>query len=184
MTTKLKQQNLALKKEIRRLKQLVYIDFLTKIYNRRAFEEMLKNACKEISWESENKNKRKISSAFTLLLIDIDDFKKYNDKHGHFKGDLVLKKLAKLLKENVRSTDVVARWGGEEFVVILRGTTLLNAKTKAELIFKQIQKQLPVTVSIGIVQVNSKITPHQVFRKVDRALYKAKKLGKDQIVLV
>lgn len=180
----LEKENQKLKKKIEDLKDLVLLDFLTKIYNRHAFADFLKKSYKEINWSKKQKSRRKQLSQFSILLLDIDDFKKFNDKFGHLYGDKILKKTAKFLEETVREFDIVARWGGEEFAIILRGTTLEQAKNKAEFILEQARKELPITFSIGVVQSNPKHTGKNLFEKVDKALRKAKEQGKDQVVVV
>jgi len=179
----LKKENQKLKKEIEKLKDLVTVDFLTKLYNRRAFSGFLQRVCREIKWSVKYKTRRQQRTQFSLLLIDIDDFKKLNDEFGHLYGDKILKKTAKLLKESVREFDIVSRWGGEEFPIILQGTNLNQAKKRAKTILKKAQKELPVTFSIGVIQSNPKYSPEQIFEKVDKALFKAKEKGKNQIII-
>jgi len=180
----LEKENKRLKKKIDDLKDLVLLDFLTKIYNRHAFENFFKKSYKEINWTKNHKSKRRHISQFSILLIDVDDFKKFNDEFGHLHGDKILKKTAKLLEKCVREFDIVARWGGEEFAIILRGATLEQAENKAEFILEQARKKLPITFSIGAIQLNPKHTADEVFKRVDKALFKAKKMGKDQIVTI
>jgi diguanylate cyclase (GGDEF)-like protein len=180
----LEKENTRLKKKIDDLKDLVLLDFLTKAYNRHAFADFLKKSHKEIQWTKSHKSRRRQLSQFSILLIDIDDFKKFNDNFGHLHGDKILKKAAKLLEECVREFDIVARWGGEEFAIILRGATLEQARNKAEFILEQARKRLPITFSIGAIQSNSKYTADQMFKRVDKALFKAKEKGKDQIVTI
>ena len=180
----LEKENKRLKKKIDDLKDLVLLDFLTKAYNRHAFSDFLKKSYKEIKWAKDHKSRRKQVSQFSLLLIDIDDFKKFNDKFGHLHGDKILKKAAKFLEESVREFDIVARWGGEEFAIILKGATLEQAKNKAEFILDQARKKLPITFSIGIIKSDTKYSADQMFKKVDKALYKAKEKGKDQVVTI
>jgi len=179
----LKKENQKLKKQIEKLKDLVTLDFLTKVYNRRAFSDFLKRAYKEVKWTKIHRTRRKQISQFSLLLIDIDDFKKFNDKFGHLYGDKILKKAAKFLEDSIREFDIVARWGGEEFAIILRGANLNQAKNKAEFILEQSRKKLPITFSIGVIQSNPEHSAKQTFEKVDKALRNAKKKGKDQIVI-
>jgi len=176
-----KKENLALKREIKNLKSLVWLDFLTRVYNRQAFYNLIKASCREISFAKKHRNRRRGISEFSLILFDIDDFKKYNDEHGHLSGDRILKKTAALIKNSVREMDLVARWGGEEFVAILRGTKSAQAKRKAEFILSEARKKLPVTLSAGLAQSNPKYTPAEMFKKADRALYRAKRLGKDRV---
>lgn len=179
----LKKENEKLKKEIEKLKDITTIDFLTKLYNRRAFNQFLQRACQSIKWSVKHKTRRQQRTQFSLLLIDIDDFKKFNDEFGHLYGDKILKKAAKLLKESVREFDIVCRWGGEEFPIILRGTNLEQAQKRAKIILKKAQKELPITFSIGVIQSNPKYSANQIFEKVDKALFKAKEKGKNQIIV-
>lgn len=179
----LKKENLKLKDEVEKLKDLITLDFLTKIYNRRAFSNFLKKIYKEIKWTTTHKTRRRQISQFSLLLIDVDDFKKFNDEFGHLYGDKILKKTAKFLEDTVREFDIVARWGGEEFAIILRGTSLEQAKIKANFILEQARKKLPITFSIGLIQSNPKNSAKELFEKVDKALRRAKKKGKDQVVI-
>ena len=180
----LKKENEQLKQEIERLKDLVTVDSLTRIYNRHAFNHFLKSACREVKWTAEHMSRRQRREYFSLLLIDIDDFKKLNDKFGHLYGDKVLKGVAKFLTNSVRDFDIVARWGGEEFAIILQETTLEQAKNKAESILKNAPKKLPVTFSIGVIASNPKYSATQLFKKVDKAVYRAKKSGKNQVVVI
>lgn len=179
----LEKENIRLKKEIEKLKELITVDFLTKVYNRRAFSEFLEHACREVKWTDKHQNYRQRKEYFSLLLIDIDDFKKFNDKFGHLYGDKILKKVAELLKKSVRDFDIVARWGGEEFVIILQEANLNQAQKKAEIILKNARKKLPITFSVGVIQSNPKYSASQIFKKVDKATYKAKERGKDQVVV-
>lgn len=179
----LEKENIWLKKEVEKLKELITVDFLTKVYNRRAFSEFLEHACGEVKWTAEHNNHRHREEFFSLLLVDIDDFKRFNDKFGHLYGDKILKNVAKFLKSSVRDFDIVARWGGEEFAIILQETSLDQAKKRAETILRNSRKKLPVTFSIGVIKSNPKYTAGQIFGKVDKATYRAKERGKNQIVI-
>jgi diguanylate cyclase (GGDEF)-like protein len=179
----LKKENKQLGEEIEKLKDLVTIDFLTKIYNRHAFSHFLKSACKEVKWTAEHMSRRQRREHFSLLLIDVDDFKKFNDEFGHIYGDKILKKVANFLSSSVREFDIVARWGGEEFAIILQEANLEQAKNKAQTILKNAQKKLPVTLSIGVIESNPNYTPSQIFKKVDKAVYQAKEQGKNRVIV-
>jgi len=179
----LKRENQKLKREIKKLEKLTVIDFLTRLYNRRFFTQFLQRACREVKWTNEHRTRRRRGDYFSLLLIDIDDFKNFNDKFGHLYGDKILKKSAKFLQKSVRDFDIVARWGGEEFAIILQEATLDQARKRAEIILKNAQKKLPLTFSIGITQSNAKYTARQLFHKADKAVYRAKKQGKNQVVV-
>jgi len=179
----LKKENKELKKEIKKLNRLITVDFLTKLYNRRAFSQFFKTVYKELKLATKYKTRRSQKSQFSLIIIDIDDFKKFNDKFGHLYGDKILKKVAKFLKGSVRNFDIVARWGGEEFTIILKGTNLSQAQKRAKIILERAREYLPITFSIGVTQCNPECSLRQTFEKVDKALLKAKKHGKNQIVV-
>ena len=179
----LTKENQGLKKEIGKLKELITVDFLTKVYNRRAFSQLFKRACKETKWANKYKTRRQRGNFFSLILIDIDNFKQFNDKFGHLYGDKILKKVAKFLQNSVRDFDIVARWGGEEFTIILRDADLEQALKRAKNILIRARKYLPVTFSMGVIQSNPKYSSNQLFNKVDKAVFKAKKQGKNQIVM-
>lgn len=181
MLKNIKKENQRLNKKIKALEKLVWIDFLTQVYNRRAFATFIRGACREVAWTKKHKTRRKLKPFFSLLLIDLNGFKAFNDKFGHLAGDQILKKTAKLLKKTVREFDVVARWGGDEFAIILRQTNLTQAKKKAEFLVEQANKKLPVTLSVGITQSNPNYSSAKFFKTADQALYQAKKSGKNQI---
>lgn len=168
-----------------KLRNISLIDGLTNIPNRRCFDEAL-----EREWDRMARN----STNLSLLLLDIDHFKAYNDTYGHLQGDECLKIIAKLLKESVnRASDIVARYGGEEFVVILPETTVKGAKQIANNIRKQIEDlRIPninskvkpyVTVSIGIANmIPSSISKYEeLIKNSDKALYNAKENGRNRI---
>lgn len=179
----LQKENQELKKEIEKLKNLVTIDFLTKLYNRRAFSQFLQRICREVKWTTKHHTRRQRGDYFSFLLIDIDNFKKFNDDFGHLYGDKILKKAADFLKDSVRDFDIVARWGGEEFAIILQEATLKQATKRAEIILKNSQKKLPITFSIGVIQSNPKYSAKQIFEKADKALRKAKNKGRNQVMV-
>ncbi|AXH13142.1 diguanylate cyclase [Halarcobacter bivalviorum] len=160
------------------LEEVAATDYLTKIYNRQKFESFLEY---EI-----NKLNRYDNGSFTLLLVDIDHFKRINDSYGHLKGDSVLKEFAKILKLSSRQSDVVARWGGEEFVVLLPHTgveeaILVAEKLRSTVEIHDFKDNLELTCSIGISQFHKDDTKREVFNRADNALYKAKALGRNRI---
>jgi len=134
----------------RQLSELAETDSLTEVRNRRYFDELLD---REIKGHSRRKN-----SHLSLMMIDIDHFKLLNDRLGHLAGDTVLRELAKMLRENVRETDTVARFGGEEFVIVMPDTHLDGAAYHAEVLRKKIEARpfpgpagpVRTTVSIGV----------------------------------
>ena len=131
-------------------------------------------------------------SNISLMLIDLDDFKKMNDTYGHAAGDLVLVHIAEILSTSVRNSDLVARWGGEEFVVCLPETDLENAQQLAGRLRQEIETtrfrygsdEIRVTASFGICQFEEADTEKSVFEKADRCLYAAKAQGKNCVVTV
>lgn len=156
-------------------------DNLTKLYNRQKFNEELE---KEILRENRYQHR------LTIIMFDIDDFKVVNDTYGHDVGDVVLVKISQVVKQSVRSTDIVARWGGEEFMVLLPETTIEEAKTIAEHVRKNVAEvsfeefQSNVTISLGISEyIVKKDTKESMLKNVDLALYEAKKTGKNKVVV-
>lgn len=165
----------------KRLKELSIRDELTQIYNRRY---ILKKLTSEI--EKPNEGGRPLS----ISLIDIDHFKKINDTFGHMVGDEVLRSIAEMLQENLRSGDYVGRYGGEEFLIILPNTELEEALEAIQRVKTKINrlvweaKELRTTFSGGIVEINSKKTHFklkEVIVEVDKLLYRAKNNGRNRI---
>lgn len=166
-----------LEKNIDLLYEIATIDEKTGVYNHKFFDTISR-----IEFE-----KAKRGKDLSILIVDIDNFKKLNDTYGHFFGDKVLKKLADVLKENVRKYDIVARFGGEEFFVLFPETNLKKSKIVARRIMNSIRnenllKKYNVTVSGGIVDYKDKDTFAKMKLRADKALYKAKKEGKDRII--
>jgi diguanylate cyclase (GGDEF)-like protein len=161
--------------------ELSVTDPLTQLHNRRFFEEYLD---REINRLGRN------GDGFCLLVIDIDDFKMLNDSYGHAAGDEFLKQIARTMKESVRETDLIARFGGEEFVVVLNGTDIRGATLLAEklrtnvaessFIVDDSMRPRRATVSIGLAKYKGSRT--DLFNSADAALYRAKDSGKDCVV--
>ncbi|MDP2831531.1 MAG: diguanylate cyclase [Candidatus Omnitrophota bacterium] len=154
------------------LVDLAVRDGLTGLFNRRYFNEL-------ISVEI-NRLKRS-PAALSLLMLDIDNFKNYNDTQGHQAGDVLLKDAAKVFKNSVRPADIVCRYGGEEFIIILPQTEKKAATIVAERLRVQVGLYLPTTVSIGIASVPE--DAHEIsalIEKADSALYQAKAAGKNK----
>ncbi len=160
-------------------------DGLTNLYNYRFFIRELK---KEVA------RTKRYKTPFSLLMIDIDYFKEYNDLHGHVEGDNVLRAISRLLELNTRQTDVVARYGGEEFAIILPGITKKKALPLAEKL-RSLVKVYPfpdkvhrvpcrLTISIGIAGCPEDSNDHvELVRMADAALYEAKQSGRDKVCL-
>ena len=126
---------------------------------------------------------------FSIILIDIDDFKMVNDTYGHDVGDYVLQTLSNILKENVRISDIVSRWGGEEFIIICSNTDLGDCKVIAENLrvlveetnFEKVGRK---TISLGITQFYQNDDAKSIFKRADDALYKAKTTGKNKVCAI
>jgi diguanylate cyclase (GGDEF)-like protein/PAS domain S-box-containing protein len=174
------------KRKIKKLEKAIYTDELTGVYNRRFFNLKLNE-----EGNLNSKNEKPLS----LLVIDIDYFKKYNDTYGHQKGDACLTLVAQALKSNVRETDPVCRIGGEEFCVILSNTRKEIAISIAKNLCKKIEGlKIPhtksnvskyVTISIGVSTISgtdfTQIEQNELFSLADQALYKAKESGRNQV---
>lgn len=154
-------------------------DKLTDLYNRHFGEKLLNQAHAEASAHT---------GLLSLLVCDIDHFKSINDRHGHLAGDRVLRDFAHILKSTVRGTDAMIRWGGEEFVVVLKGCPLPAAMDLAERIRAKLHNYQDaevdkVTVSIGVSHLNPDETLESFFNRGDAALYDAKHQGRDRVAV-
>ena len=167
------------------LRELSITDSLTGLFNRRYFEERF--------YEELHRSERH-NLTFSLTMLDIDDFKLFNDTEGHLAGDEILKSISCIAKDNLRIIDVIARFGGEEFAIIMPQTEKPEALQVAERIRNSIKEQIPklwndfpmdaVTVSIGIATYPSDGKDRKdIIRSADKALYRAKMEGKDRTVL-
>lgn len=155
-------------------------DEKTGLYNNKFFENIL-----EMEIEKAQRGNQKLS----LFIIDIDFFKKVNDKYGHIKADELLARLAKVLKKQLRKSDVAARFGGEEFFILLPETNLEKAKKITSRIRSAIRldkmlKKHGITVSGGLTQYKKKDTKKKLKTRADKALYQAKKAGRDRFVVL
>jgi len=164
-------------RDMERFKHLAETDRLTGLFNKGKFNEVLK---KEI--ERAKRYKRPLS----LIIFDIDHFKRINDTYGHKVGDEVLRELAKVIKSIIRKTDFVVRWGGEEFVILAPETDLDGALKLAEKLRQTVEKhQFPtvknVTISLGVAQYIDEETPEEFIIRADMALYKAKENGRNRV---
>ncbi|WP_424768390.1 diguanylate cyclase [Paenibacillus sp. sgz302251] len=157
------------------LETLALTDELTGLNNRRYFQESL---VANIALYN------RVQLPFSILLLDIDHFKRINDTYGHPVGDKILQKLAKLIKFESREVDIVARYGGEEFVIILPNTNQSGAVQAAERCRKTIEKaswddEYFITVSIGVATISHGDNDHTLLVKADRALYASKSSGRN-----
>jgi diguanylate cyclase (GGDEF)-like protein len=165
----------------RQLQEMASKDGLTGVFNRRHYEERLAEAVVR---------SRRHGVSLTMLMIDLDYFKACNDQHGHETGDQVLKDVAATLVEGVRAADLVARWGGEEFAVLLdAGCSEEEGMAVAEKLRSRVAERSQgglrpgkVTISIGVASGQDLGTGSQLFRDADFALYRAKQLGRNRVV--
>jgi diguanylate cyclase (GGDEF)-like protein len=178
-------------KKIKKLEFLAYFDELTKVYNRRGFLKEVEKIFKAVIYKRKDIERRTgYKIPFSIIFLDIDNFKMFNDYFGHKMGDLVLQKVAKVLKENLRDSDVIGRWGGEEFVVALIGCDLKSAQKVAEELRKKIEKifvkykkeRVNITASLGVVSYSNEKTLSDLIHKADKAMYKAKEQGKNMVI--
>jgi diguanylate cyclase (GGDEF)-like protein len=154
-------------------------DTLTGAFNRQGIEEAIRIGLWE--WRSQKK-------PLSLVLMDIDHFKNINDEHGHMIGDHVLSTLSNLVKQHIRTNDLFARWGGEEFVLVCRDTKIEQASLIADKIRELIASyafndNIQVTASFGVATLNANETLEQLFNNADKALYKAKDQGRNRVVV-
>jgi len=163
----------------RRLEKAASTDRLTGIYNRNAFDILyaqLINDC------------RRNSVPFSMILFDIDNFKPVNDQHGHLAGDAVLKMITMLVKSRIRASDMFFRWGGEEFLLLLKGSDVAETYRLAETLRQSIharpvtydEKDIVVSISLGVAEFRSGETEDQLLKRVDEALYAAKQNGRNR----
>ena len=165
-----------------RTRRLASTDGLTEIYNHRTFQERL---------SQEIARANRYSRPLSLLMIDVDRFKVYNDTYGHPHGDIVLQDLARLLREMSRTSDTVARYGGEEFAVILPETDSVNAQKIGQRLREQVerypfrgQELMPggtLTISIGVATHVAAGSKDVLLQAADRALYTAKREGRNRV---
>lgn len=183
-TNELKTINSELLKEIgdrkkaeETLEKLATTDPLTTLFNRRKFDELLKY---------EMERNRRYRTGLSLIFCDIDHFKQLNDQHGHDIGDDVLRLFAQDLKNSIRSTDIIARWGGEEFMLLIPNTTTDIAKVLAEKLRKGVENMTfpivgKITASFGVTHFLADDDPNTAIRRADTALYKAKENGRNRV---
>ena len=161
----------------KKLLHLSETDFLTRLYNRTKISHLL---------NSEMQRAHRFELPFSVILFDIDYFKKINDTFGHQMGDKVLVALAQIAKESIRSYDLIGRWGGEEFLVLCPECTYQEALSVAERLRASIEAATTPTdekhtISLGVATMVSDDTPHTLIARVDSALYEAKKTGRNRV---
>ena len=167
-----------------RTRRLASTDGLTGVYNHRSFQERL---------SQEIARADRYSRPLSVLMIDVDHFKVYNDTYGHPQGDIVLQDLARLLQEMSRTSDTVARWGGEEFAIILPETDSVGAQKIGQRLCEQVerypfpgQELMPggtLTISIGVATYASASSKEALLQGADTALYTAKREGRNRVCI-
>ena len=168
----------AIKQQNRELERLATVDPLTGSLNRRSFFEL---------FDAEWKTSRRYDRPLTVMMIDIDFFKSINDNHGHSMGDQVLRKVAETLRAVARDSDLVCRYGGEEFSVLLPMTTIDEATIAGERIRAAIEKlrfpEFTITTSVGVSTISEEVNePQDLLDQADKCLYVAKRNGRNQVV--
>lgn len=174
--------NMTLGKYQRKLEMMASTDKLTGAANRQAFEEYFTPALSRSLVES---------TPMAVLIIDIDHFKQVNDKYGHNIGDLVIQSAANVLKSNLKEADLLCRWGGEEFLVLLPNMNISQAheladrmrETVAARSIKVNGNDINITISSGVAEYRKTETPEELINRADIALYQAKEQGRNQVVL-
>ncbi len=164
----------------KKLEMTSTIDTLTNVYNRRGMYKYIKRTMMKT---------KETNSKFSLLLLDIDHFKKINDTYGHLAGDQVLKDTALIIRNTIRKDDIIARWGGEEFLILLPNTTKEESVNIAQKIRKNIKSKqynffkdkVFVTVSIGISEDNGSCKIDNIVGEADKNMYIAKESGRDRV---
>ena len=168
-------------KLLKHTQKLIIIDSLTGLYNRRYFDLYL---------EKTIPLSLRIDSPLTLMMIDIDHFKKINDNYGHLCGDEALKHISEIIKRNVRNSDAYVRFGGEEFAIILPNTHLDEGQILAERIRKAVEQadftyhneNIHISISMGVSLYDGE-NVEDFIEKTDKALYSAKENGRNQVVV-
>lgn len=178
----LKLSNQELERANERLHGLAIRDGLTDLFNHRHINEILDEQIRISALED---------SSMSLIFVDVDKFKEFNDEYGHHHGDIILRELAALMRENVRNKDFVARWGGEEFVVLSPNTDEADAMRLAESLRRVIAEHefirdsrefdLPITISAGVASTHSHKSKAALIEAADAALYEAKENGRNQV---
>lgn len=178
-TRELVNVNSQLEIKIDEAERLATTDSLTEIYNRYGFEQKFKQECARAE---------RYREPLSLITFDIDHFKLINDKRGHAAGDDVLSRVSKIVIDNIRTIDVVARWGGDEFMILLPNTVLDDARKVAEKLRDLIEREVfgldvPVTVSMGVAELAEGEAPMRLTIRADNALYQSKHLGRNLVSL-
>jgi len=177
---KLRQRNRELGAAMEQIRELVNVDSLTGVYNRRRLFEVI---------HEESSRYSRSPGSFSICLLDIDHFKQVNDTYGHQAGDVILKAVAQGVAGDLRTIDCFGRYGGEEFLIVLPQTPLDGARIKAERVlarvaslkFPLIGDGFQITVSIGVAEYHNDETTDDTLQRADKALYEAKDAGRNVV---
>jgi diguanylate cyclase (GGDEF)-like protein len=172
--------NFTIKKYQSGIEQMATTDKLTGTFNRQAFDMIIEQAIKDV---------KRRGKPFSLILFDLDHFKKINDTYGHLAGDEVLRSVADITRNNIRENDIISRWGGEEFLVILKECGTDEAAGIAEKIRGGLKKinivyngrEIPVTMSFGVSEYREGEERETLLSRIDKVLYRAKEMGRDRV---
>lgn len=185
------QQIRQLQQKIRRLQEELITDELTRVLNRRGLMERIEPFVNEVRYQIEHPEQRRglIIRHFSLIFVDVDKFKSINDTYGHTAGDSVLKEVVGRLRDNVRGSDIVGRYGGEEIVIGLLGANPKDAKAVAENLCARVAERpfhhhgtdIPVTASFGVATLQKNIDTSGLIDAADKALYLAKENGRNRV---
>lgn len=176
-TRELSWVNEQLQRQLEDNRVLAERDALTLVANRYRLEKVLRQECER---------SRRFRQPLSLVVIDLDDFKLINDRYGHVRGDRVLLQVVECIKTCLRSQDLLARWGGDEFMIVMPHSTQALARERAECILQQLS-QLPavgeyrLTASFGVAEWANEELPEQLVNRADQALYSAKAAGKNRV---
>ena len=165
------------------LKELAATDPLTGLYNRREYDML---------FQHEIERAKRMNTPLSVGIIDLDHFKKINDTYGHSAGDEVLKQTAVLFRENLRSMDIIGRWGGEEFIILLPGIAIDQANLTGNRLLQALEStnidagtvSIKITATIGITQLLRDDNMDKVIRRADDALYKGKGAGRNRVEII
>ena len=165
------------------LKELAATDPLTGLYNRREYDLLFKH---------EIERAKRMNTPLSVGIIDLDHFKKINDTYGHSAGDEVLKQTAVLFRENLRSMDIIGRWGGEEFIILLPGIAIDQANLTGNRLLQALEStnidagtvSIKITATIGLTQLLRDDNMDKVIRRADDALYKGKEAGRNRVEIM
>ena len=176
----LKVENIERQRAAEELEKLSITDPLTSIYNRRKFNKLL---------ASEVERSKRYQTNLSIIMCDIDHFKKINDTYGHDVGDEALKVFSEKINENIREVDMFARWGGEEFMILMPNVSIDDACSVAEKLRKvitstEVKKLDSITASFGVTDLHEDETAESFIKRVDLAMYKAKNNGRNNVARI